>query len=182
MTQVLADADTVVDARTGDILCRRCWARMRMPSRVSIDSFVGSVDTFNQAHAGCVSQDRWPYSISTDGESYRQAAGCYTADDAARAAFLIHADRERLWVARNIHKHPAAFVNPYRIVDLVRDDAGDWGGAAGGAWLDGLEENADVMGGLRRLVGDYFASHRPLRFFQVEDAREVSRHDVLNPS
>lgn len=111
------------------------------------------------------------YSYSLDEEEYYGGFG--TPDDAAAEAFYENPEYTRVWVAEIVEIRAHDYVFPHAILDGIAESAFDDTGEASCGWLGDL--SAEQVQEFGNLIGDWLESHDPVRFFKVENAREMRR-------
>ena len=117
------------------------------------------------------------YSYSIDGEMFHGAFA--SPEDAAADGLLSNPDAPAIEVAECVRRPASAFVSGEFVVEDAQQRALDSCGDAAEDWLNDVVVDRAAMDELERHVGDWLQARDPVTFFEVINARKITRAELI---
>lgn len=135
-----------------------------------------AIDACNQPPAAT---EPAPVTYSHDDGSGEFFVGLFPTPEDAAADALQETDAESIEVGET-RKHPASrYVSGVWIIEDVAQRAYDECGDPAEDWLSGLARDAGEMADLERLVGAWIEQREPVRFWEVDNVRTITRAELV---
>lgn len=157
-------------ARTAAEQIRRCDYT---PARSTLLQAIAAVDQ----PAAQPAPEPAIYSYSIDGEMFH---GAFASPEAAAAdGLLSNPDAPAIEVAECVRRPASAFVSGEFVVEDAQQRALDSCGDAAEDWLNDVVVDRAAMDELERHVGDWLQARDPATFFEVINARKITRAELI---